>query len=109
MCIRVSWDLMNSCFFETPYTKFMLQNADKAILIEEPRAVPGTSMFITKVIMPMQRDDGTNEWGLTDASKAPAVKDDDAEDEIGDEEDSVSYGESEEAAAEDAGFEDGES
>jgi hypothetical protein len=69
MCLRVSWSIMNSAFFETLYTKFMLQSVDKAILAEEPRAVWGTTMFISKIIMPIRREDNADEWGIVDLTK----------------------------------------
>jgi DNA polymerase III sliding clamp (beta) subunit (PCNA family) len=106
MRIRASWDLMSSGFFETPYTKFMIQNANKAILIEEPRAVPGTTMSIVKVIMPLQREDNADEWGLADLTKTRSDRDkeepeDEAEDEFEDE-DEIEYGDSGKGSGEDS-------
>jgi DNA polymerase III sliding clamp (beta) subunit (PCNA family) len=107
MCIRCSWDLMKSAFFETPYTKFILQNVDNAIFAEEPRAVWGTSMFITKVIMPIASEADSDKWGIPNTAKAQAVNDKDAKNETDgviedlDDEDevAVTYGDS------DVGFE----
>jgi hypothetical protein len=69
MRLRVSWDCMNSTFFDTPSTKFLLQSVDKAILAEETKAVRGTTMKVTKVIMPMTREDNADEWGIAGLSK----------------------------------------
>jgi hypothetical protein len=99
MCLRVSWDYINSAFFDTPFTKFLLKDVNKAILAEETRAVRGTTMTVTKVIMPMAHDDYTDEWGIKDSSQNPKevavfqeeMEADDAEDE--DDAATIGYGE----------------
>jgi hypothetical protein len=70
MRIWVCWDLIAPCFFETPYTKFMLKSANSGILSENSRAVLGTTMAITKITMPLL-DPDRDEWGLPNASKVP--------------------------------------
>jgi hypothetical protein len=76
MCLKVSWDYMNSAFFDTPpCTKFFLQNVNKAILAEESRAVRGTTMTVTTLVMPMEHDeDNVDEWGIANSTQ---VKTDD--------------------------------
>jgi hypothetical protein len=109
MRLWASWDLMNSGFIDTPYTKFMLQNVNKAILIEEPRAVPGTAMSITKVIMPAQSDEDVDEWGIAGTAKVQSARDvavaaentteyelEDEDDDEADDCAAISYGDSEE-------------
>jgi hypothetical protein len=64
MCLRIGWDYMDSAFFDTPYTKLFLQNVNKAILVEEPRAVQGTTMTVTILAMPLKHDNA-DEWGIT--------------------------------------------
>jgi hypothetical protein len=66
MCLQASWDYMDSAFFDTPYTKFFLQNVNNTILAEEPRAVRGTTMTVTMLVVPMKHDDEDNadEWGI---------------------------------------------
>jgi hypothetical protein len=76
MCFRVSWDYMDSAFFDTPFTKFFLQNVDNAILAEEFRAVRGTTMAITKIVMPMAHEDYADEWGLVNSVQTKADGDD---------------------------------
>jgi hypothetical protein len=72
MCLRVGWDYIESCFFDTPVTKFMIQDATKALLVKEARAVRGTTMTVTKVLMPMTHEDSVDEWGIADVNKLKA-------------------------------------
>jgi hypothetical protein len=64
MCIRVNWNYMNPAFFDTPFTKFFLRNVNAALLTEETRAVRGTTMTVTKVVMPLEHEDYSDEWGI---------------------------------------------
>jgi hypothetical protein len=64
MCLWVNWDHINPGFFDTPYTKFFLKNVKAAILTEETRAVRGTTMTLIKVIMPLDREENADEWGI---------------------------------------------
>jgi hypothetical protein len=68
MCLRVAWDCMDSAFFDTSFTKFMIQNVVKAVLVEDSRAVRGTTMTVTKVIMPIH-EDGVDEWGFESSAQ----------------------------------------
>jgi DNA polymerase III sliding clamp (beta) subunit (PCNA family) len=80
MCLRVSWDFMNSAFFDTPFTKFLFQNnVNKAILAEESRAVQGTTITVTKIVMPMEHEEYADEWGIVDLTKTQADSDNNLE------------------------------
>jgi hypothetical protein len=100
MRIKCSWDILNSGFFETPYTRFMLKGADKAILAEEPSVIWGTTLSIIKVIMPMPFEDAVDAWGVPDALSSPPlpargeIEDEDEDDE---DDSSVVYGDSDDA------------
>lgn len=97
MCLRVSWDHLNSVFFDTPFTKFFFQNVNKAILTEELRAVRGTTMAIIKVVMPMEHEGYANEWGIVNSTQAKMDADNsDESDSEGpeDEDNSIEYGDS---------------
>jgi hypothetical protein len=69
MRLYVSWDDMNAAFLGASYTRFMLKNVNKAILSEKSKAVPGTTMFITKVAMPLQYEE-YDEWGIVNLAQA---------------------------------------
>jgi hypothetical protein len=99
MRLRVHRDLMKACFFETPYTKFMLRDVNSSVLAEEPRAVPGTTLSVIKVFMPAMQEDISDEWGVAGTSKARVDGDDYSKCES--EEAPVSYGDSEESDFED--------
>jgi hypothetical protein len=72
MRLQVCWDYIESCFFDTPVTKFMIQDANKALFVEEARAVRGTTMTVTKVLMPMTSEDFADKWGIVDVNKLKA-------------------------------------
>jgi DNA polymerase III sliding clamp (beta) subunit (PCNA family) len=104
MCLRFNWDLFNSTLFNTSYTKLWIQAVDKAAFAEENRAVKGTSLSILKVVMPMQREDDTDEWGIAhvthkqeSASKNDIEDDIESENDIANDEDdedsTIKYGE----------------
>jgi hypothetical protein len=91
MVLSVNWDHINPAFFDTPFTKFFLQDINKAILTEESRGVRGTTMIVTKVIMPIYRGEDADEWGVSDQVKTPSddISEDPYEDNI-----SIEYGDS---------------
>jgi hypothetical protein len=91
MGLRVGWDYMESCFFDTPFTKFLLQNVDKVVLAEGSRAVRGTTMMITKMVMPITHEDYADEWGI--AKSAQVTGDNSSEEsDSEDTDESVEYG-----------------
>jgi hypothetical protein len=70
MCLKIGWNMINPSFFDTPYTKFIIQQGvNTAIMAEEPRAARGTTLLITKVAMPLPSEDNTDEWGIVDKTK----------------------------------------
>jgi DNA polymerase III sliding clamp (beta) subunit (PCNA family) len=80
MCLKANWDYMNSAFFDTPSTKFLFQdNVNKAILTEESRAIRGTTMTITKLVMPMEHEDYVDEWGLVNRTQNKTAINDSSE------------------------------
>jgi hypothetical protein len=95
MRLRAGWDYMNSAFFDTPFTKFFLQNVDHAVLAEESRAARGTTMAVTKVVMPMSREDDADEWGIVNSNQIKRTNDDSSEEsDSEDGDDSIEYGDS---------------
>jgi hypothetical protein len=65
MRLRMDWNHISPAFFNTPFTKFFLKDVNSAILTESLRAVPGTTMTITKVIMPLRQENGdVDAWGI---------------------------------------------
>jgi hypothetical protein len=97
MCLRINWDYMESCFFDTPFTKFLLQNVDKVVLAEESRAVRGTTMTVTKMVMPIMHEDYTDEWGITNSAQATgnnSSEESESEDSENTDESSIEYGDS---------------
>jgi DNA polymerase III sliding clamp (beta) subunit (PCNA family) len=98
MCLRINWDYMEPAFFDTPYTKFLFQNVCKAILAEESRAVRGTTMTITKIVMPMGHEDNVDEWGVnldkvqTAGNNSESAEEFDSDDE--DDSSTIEYGNS---------------
>jgi hypothetical protein len=106
MRLRVGWDYMNSAFFDTPFTKFLLQDVVHAVFAEESRAVRGTTLAVTKVVMPMAHEDNAdeaNEWGVVDVTKSQTSgRDASEESEHEDDEDdgaAVEYGDSSDGGA----------
>jgi DNA polymerase III sliding clamp (beta) subunit (PCNA family) len=96
MCLRISWDHINPVFFDTPFTKFFLQNVNKAILVEETRAVRGTTMAITKIVMPIEHEDHVNEWGIAQVKTSIDNNSDEPDsEEFEDDHSSIEYGDSE--------------
>jgi hypothetical protein len=98
MRLRIDWDHINPGFFNTPFTKFFLQNINTAILAEETRAVRGTTMTLTKIIMPINHEEYVDEWGIeksnqTKMSNDNSSKDLDSEGSKNDD-DSIEYGDS---------------
>jgi hypothetical protein len=75
MCLRVNWDHINPAFFDTPFTKFFFQDVNKAILTEESRAVRGTTMTVTKIVMPMEHEDNTDKWGIVGSNQVETSSD----------------------------------
>jgi hypothetical protein len=104
MCLRVNWDYMNSAFFDTPFTKFLFQDSvNKAILAEESRAVRGTTITVTKIVMPMEHDhdECADEWGIVDLTQAQAqttsndsLEESESEDIVDEDDAAVEYGDS---------------
>jgi hypothetical protein len=100
MCLKANWDYMNSAFFDTPFTKFLFQdNVNKAVLAEESRAVRGTTMTITKVVMPMEHEEYADEWGIVDLTQAQAQTTsndslEESKDVVDEDEATVEYGDS---------------
>jgi hypothetical protein len=82
MCLRVNWEYMESAFFDIPFTKFFLENVDEAILTEESRAVRGTTMTVTKIVMPMAHEDYANEWGIENPIQSKATSNDNSSEEL---------------------------
>jgi hypothetical protein len=93
MCLQVNWDHINPAFFDIPFTKFFLQDVNKAILIEESRAVRGTTMTVTKIVMPMAHDDNTDKWGIVGSNQVETPSDDSSEGPYEDNS-SIEYGDS---------------
>jgi DNA polymerase III sliding clamp (beta) subunit (PCNA family) len=93
MCLRVNWDHINSAFFDIHFTKFFLQDVNKAILTEESRAVRGTMMTVTKIVMPMKHEDNTDKWGIAGSHQVETSSDDSSEGPYEDNS-SIEYGDS---------------
>jgi hypothetical protein len=64
MFLRISWNHINPAFFDTPFTRFFFKNARAMFFAEESRAVRGTTMSIIKVAMPLDKEEGEDEWGI---------------------------------------------
>jgi hypothetical protein len=79
MRLQVIWDCMNAAFFDTPYTRFMLQDVNNAVRAEESRAVRGTAMTVLKIFMPLSSEKNADEWGIEDFTQVPPDADDDSE------------------------------
>jgi DNA polymerase III sliding clamp (beta) subunit (PCNA family) len=79
MCLRVNWDYMDSAFFDTPFTKFLLQSVDNAVLAEELRAVRGTTMIVTKIFMPLSHEDYADKWGIVNLIQTKTASEDNSE------------------------------
>lgn len=97
MRLWVSWDHINPAFFDVPFTKFFLRDVKSAIFSEESRAVRGTTMTITKVVMPLVDEECVDEWGLVDSSRAKMSGDNNSEEpdsEESEDNDSIEYGDS---------------
>jgi hypothetical protein len=91
--LQVGWDYMSSAFFDTPFTKFLLRNAVTAVLTEESRALRGTIMKVTKVIMPMTHECDADEWGIVKPTQVKGTDDDNSEElDAEDGDDSIEYG-----------------
>jgi hypothetical protein len=95
MRLRVNWDYMESAFFDTLFTKFLLQNVNTAVLAEESKAVRDTTMIVTKVLMPLQHEDAVDEWGIVKPPQVNITNDDSSEEwDSEDDDDSIEYGDS---------------
>jgi hypothetical protein len=80
MRLWVNWDYMNSAFFDTPFTKFLFKSVNDAFLAEESRAVRGTTLTVTKVIMPMAHEDNNvDKWGIVNLNQVKTTNDDSSE------------------------------
>jgi hypothetical protein len=99
MRLLVNWDYIEAAFFDTPYTKFFLQNVDRVIVAEESRAVRGTTMTVKTLVMPLKHDDEDNvdEWGIAKSTQVKTRNDggsEESDSEGSEDDDSIEYGDS---------------
>jgi hypothetical protein len=97
MRLRVSWDYLEPVLFDTPCTMLLLHDVYHSLLTEESRAVWGSTMTVTKLVMPLLSEDKTDKWGFAVSNRAKISGGDASEesdlDDIEDEEGvSVEYG-----------------